>query len=486
VPILDPSVGVLAIGVVYDGPAEAGKTTSLRALSRSLRRSLLTPEEARGRTVFFDWMEYVGGRFDGHEIRCQIMSVPGQEVWAERRERLLDLADVVVCVGDTSAAGWPDSLAWLRRLRAQLEKRPTPPVGIVFQANKRDLPDAVPLDEMRAQLGQPGWGIAIVESVAPDGSGIREAFVLGVRLAVDRVRELQKEGRLAMGQPRFHDADELLEHVRGKAAREPELPLASALASVAERVGESAPRAGDPPRSPGAHAPSGLIWPPVEGRLILHEAANEDLRPFRAGHGDWFAGMGRGWRFRSAADAVYRDVDEGQAALLVWARQHAACLTLLSSRRCVVLAETGDGRWRLWQVVRTQRSLRETLPRHLTGVSPERALERLAEAARLVLEVDAQSRELGVPLRCTLDTVGKTDGTAPVYVGFMAAPGDAEVPAGATPDELGSELAVLARSAAGNVAGAGAWLTAISAAAESFRFTGGETVLRSVGGALVP
>src|SRR5262249_2624696 len=151
---LDEKRGLVAIGVVYDGPPRAGKTTSVRALATMLGRQARTPEEADGRTVYFDWMVYVGGSFDDRQIRCQAMTVPGQGGGWERRQRLVDLADVVIFVGDTSPEGWPDSLERLGSLRAVLDARRGPPVAVVFQANKRDIEGAIPVEAMRSELGK--------------------------------------------------------------------------------------------------------------------------------------------------------------------------------------------------------------------------------------------------------------------------------------------------------------------------------------------
>src|SRR3954470_24230341 len=95
--LIDNDAGEIVIRLVYDGPPEAGKTTSLRALAGSLAQPAYTPaEDADGRTLWFDWMEYVGGRFEGCQIRCQIVSVPGQRTLSSRRRRIIESADVVV------------------------------------------------------------------------------------------------------------------------------------------------------------------------------------------------------------------------------------------------------------------------------------------------------------------------------------------------------------------------------------------------------
>ena len=95
---LDPRDQTVVISIVYDGPPEAGKTTSVRALARGFGREVYTPEERNGRTVYFDLLEHTGGLFDGSPIRCEIASIPGQRRWTRRRRHFLDRADTVVFV----------------------------------------------------------------------------------------------------------------------------------------------------------------------------------------------------------------------------------------------------------------------------------------------------------------------------------------------------------------------------------------------------
>src|SRR5262249_60432522 len=116
--VLDTTENEIVLRVVYDGPPESGRRTSLRALAGSLVQTLVTPEEdPNGRTLWFDWMEYVGGRFEGSQIRCQIVSVPGQRELDARRRRLLEGADAVVSVVDTAPGGLARSAQYVREIR---------------------------------------------------------------------------------------------------------------------------------------------------------------------------------------------------------------------------------------------------------------------------------------------------------------------------------------------------------------------------------
>lgn len=170
--------------------------------------------------------------------------------------------------------------------------------------------------------------------------------------------------------------------------------------------------------APDASVPSGAIWPPVEGRAILCEVAQHPLVPRRLSSGDWAAGLGSGWRVVSSKDAVYPGLDQGRTALLQWARLHVQSLPLISPRRCVALADAGDGTWRLWQIVHAEDSLRELAGQALREPTAELVVMRLCHAAQLLLEADRKLAGSPCALSCNLDSVGVVEGAA-VYIGLM-------------------------------------------------------------------
>jgi hypothetical protein len=432
--ILHQQDRAIILRIVYDGPPEAGKTTSVKALARGFGREVYTPEERQGRTVYFDWLEHIGGRFDGAPIRCQIVSVPGQDCWRERRLHLLEQADVVVFVGDTSVAAWPATLERLQDLRGVLDRREGPPVGLVLQANHRDAPDAVPLATVRREVDS--TRIAAIESIAIDGTGVREAFVFAVRLALDRVREEQRAGPL--GQTAVDLAgDGLLRELRElEAGTKP--PLSEPLDGT--RIDEAAPlvpapsgirdqKANLPQRLPSHDVPSGLVWPPVEGRIFLREVSKAPVFSKLAPNGDHQGTFGTGYRAHSAVDAVFDELEEGRAMLVAWARAHGSAQALLSRGRCIVLAATGDGRFRLWQIVREEPSIRQLFIGDGENLAPRLAARQLATASRLMGEAQAACARQSLALPCTFDTIGVSESGQPIYVGdvaFSAANSDAQ------------------------------------------------------------
>jgi signal recognition particle receptor subunit beta len=469
VAILDREREVIVIRVVYDGPPESGKTTSLRALAGSLGQTLHSPAEEYGRTLYFDWMDYTAGRFEGYKIRCQIVSVPGQRELSQRRWRLIKEADVVVFVGDSTSTRTVESLESLRELTRFLERTAAPPVGVIFQANKRDLANALPMDELRKLVcaGRPSVGV--VESIAADGTGIREAFVFAVRLALDRVREQLQSRTLSFGQPEIDSSADLLERLRAREQNAPSSEVSgvheiqgiqelSAPTLIRQVIAENeVDRSSTPwrdvsvavgeeerPRSPDPSAPSGSIWPPVEGRVILQEAASTRMTTHRLRGGGWTAGLGHGWRIFSGANSVFSDVEAGRETLVRVARLHVACKGLLSINRCIVLASTGQGSWRLWQIVRAERPLRERF-NDIERCSTAEAAARILEVATSLCEIGARIQSAPCNLPCTLDTVGYGD-QGPVYVGLMPMePRDG--PSADVSYAIGSQLGSIVRSA---------------------------------------
>ncbi|MBL8944712.1 MAG: hypothetical protein JNK45_16245 [Myxococcales bacterium] len=126
---------------------------------------------------------------------------------------------------------------------------------------------------------------------------------------------------------------------------------------------------------------------------------------------------------------MFDSLDEGRERLIECARAHASAQALLSRQRCIALAETGDGRWRLWQVVLAQTSLRE-LVLDAAGSSDAAALvQRLGTVSRVLAEASVASASLPMRLPCTLDTIGVTDVGRPVYVGQLPSLGSDDVDA---------------------------------------------------------
>ena len=117
----DPIRGCYVVRVVYDGPGYAGKTTNLERVCDlvpvSRRSEMYTPASLKGRTMFFDWLEIDGPTQGGQSLKFQLITVPGQIERNYRRKPLIEMADVVVFVCDSSPANVPDTIRTFARLR---------------------------------------------------------------------------------------------------------------------------------------------------------------------------------------------------------------------------------------------------------------------------------------------------------------------------------------------------------------------------------
>jgi signal recognition particle receptor subunit beta len=444
-PFFDSERQVLVVRVVYDGPPMSGKTTTLRSLAQRLGSAeVSSPAEANGRTTFFDWTEYVGGLYEGRQIRCQIVSVPGQNELRHRRAFLLKSADAIVFVADTRASELQRSMAMLAELTPQCRAQ-QPPVGIVFQANKRDAVDALPMPALRRMLGEIGPTV-LVETVASDGDGVREAFVLSVRLALDRVRPMTLSGA-SEGPPPPAGPTQLLEEMlrleRGSSPPGADAsPEAAGLLAQLSQPSVAAATA-TPAFVPGTEServfvpnmmmPSGRIWPPVDGRALLHEVTALGLEPMRTSGGDWWA-AGGGWWVHSAANAIFDDPDLARRQLIDCARVHGMLANHLSSGRILILADAGARRQRIWQMVRVEPTLHDRLRGALAAPATEFA-EMLYLGGAHLIEARARLVSAGVALACTLETIGGEIARRPLFVGLM--PLEPRVP---LPDRNDAEL----------------------------------------------
>src|SRR5688572_506568 len=162
--------------VVYYGPGMSGKTTNLEIVHQrapSNNRGDLTSISTDGdRTLFFDFMPLDLGTVAGMRTCFQIYTVPGQVYYNSTRKLVLQGVDGVVFVADSSAAMLEENLESLRNLEQNLNEygKSLATVPHVIQFNKRDLPDAMPIDELSRVLNP--HSAPFYEAVANTGQGV--------------------------------------------------------------------------------------------------------------------------------------------------------------------------------------------------------------------------------------------------------------------------------------------------------------------------
>ena len=162
--------------IVYYGPGLSGKTTNLEIVHKKAPESNkgeLTSIATEGdRTLFFDFMPLDLGTIAGMRTRFQLYTVPGQVYYNSTRKLVLQGVDGIVFVADSSAAKMEENLESLENLKNNLAEygKDIRELPLVLQWNKRDLPDALPVEELDAKLN--AWGVPCFEAVAITGEGV--------------------------------------------------------------------------------------------------------------------------------------------------------------------------------------------------------------------------------------------------------------------------------------------------------------------------
>jgi signal recognition particle receptor subunit beta len=179
--------------LVYYGPGLCGKTTNLQYIYNKTKAdakgkmiSLATETE---RTLFFDFLPLSLGEIRGFKTRFHLYTVPGQVFYDASRKLILKGVDGVCFVADSQLERMEANIESLDNLRFNLEEQgyDLDKLPYVIQYNKRDLPSAVPLDELRATLNTNN--VPEFEASAVTGEGVFDTLKA---LAKQVLTELRK------------------------------------------------------------------------------------------------------------------------------------------------------------------------------------------------------------------------------------------------------------------------------------------------------
>ncbi|ADR37097.1 MULTISPECIES: ADP-ribosylation factor-like protein [Oceanithermus] len=165
--------------IVYYGPGLSGKTTNLRWVYQTVPEgrkgemvSLATEDE---RTLFFDFLPVDLGEVKGFKTRFHLYTVPGQVFYNASRKLILRGVDGIVFVADSASNRLRANAESMRNLRENLAEYglSLEHIPMVLQINKRDLPDALPVDMIQAVI-DPEGRFPTFEAVATEGKGVFE------------------------------------------------------------------------------------------------------------------------------------------------------------------------------------------------------------------------------------------------------------------------------------------------------------------------
>jgi hypothetical protein len=166
--------------VVYYGPALSGKTTNLEQIYERMpsdsKGKMVSMKTRTDRTLFFDFLPLELGDINGYRTRMLLYTVPGQVYYNATRKLVLKGADAVVFVADSAASKLAENIESLRNLEENLNELSLTldTMPWVIQYNKRDLPDAAPVDTLDSELNL--LRVPSFEAIATQGIGVYETF----------------------------------------------------------------------------------------------------------------------------------------------------------------------------------------------------------------------------------------------------------------------------------------------------------------------
>jgi len=166
--------------LVYYGPGLGGKTANLQWIydktGNQQKGKMISLATETDRTLFFDFLPLDLGTVRGFKTRFHLYTVPGQVFYEASRKLILKGADGVVFVADSQEERLDANFETLENLREHLKEHGLAfeTIPYVLQLNKRDLPNALPVEELKKQLQSKGE--PVLEAIAVQGVGIFETL----------------------------------------------------------------------------------------------------------------------------------------------------------------------------------------------------------------------------------------------------------------------------------------------------------------------
>jgi signal recognition particle receptor subunit beta len=182
--------------IVYYGPGLCGKTTNLQYIynktNPDLKGKMISLATETERTLFFDFLPLALGQIRGFKTRFHLYTVPGQVFYDASRKLILKGVDGVVFVADSQIERMEANVESLENLRVNLKEQgyELDKVPYVVQYNKRDLPNAAPLEEMRRLLNP--TAVTDFEACATTGQGVFETLKAVAKGVLTDLKKLGK------------------------------------------------------------------------------------------------------------------------------------------------------------------------------------------------------------------------------------------------------------------------------------------------------
>ncbi|MCD6570568.1 MAG: GTPase domain-containing protein [Deltaproteobacteria bacterium] len=179
--------------IVYYGPSLCGKTTNLQYIYTSIKPEqkgkLVSLATEADRTLFFDFLPVEIANIRGFKTRFHFYTVPGQVYYNSTRRAVLTGVDGLVFVADSQRDKMEENTESLANLEENLNYygKDIKTIPLVFQYNKRDLPDATPIAEMNQILNPDDY--TYFEAVATTGEGVLKTLTKITKMVLSHIEK---------------------------------------------------------------------------------------------------------------------------------------------------------------------------------------------------------------------------------------------------------------------------------------------------------
>lgn len=169
---------LICFKIVYCGSALSGKTTNLKEIHQRLdprgRGELVSMNTTADRTLFFDFLPLEAEIVPGWRTLFQLYTVPGQMIYNATLSLVLQGADGLVFVVDSQADRQRENVQAMQNLEANLRLQGVDlrEMPLVLQYNKRDLPNAAPLEYLEFLFNNGTERRAAFEAEAANGRNV--------------------------------------------------------------------------------------------------------------------------------------------------------------------------------------------------------------------------------------------------------------------------------------------------------------------------
>ena len=193
--IINRATKELQLKIVYYGPAKSGKTTNLEQVhanvqvpDSSQKGKMTSLATSSDRTLFFDFFPLEATTIKGFKTKFSLFTVPGQVIYNATRQIVLRGVDGIVFVADSQYDKMAENIETfghmvdnLKSLNLNLEDIP-----YVIQYNKRDTPDAAPVEYLEYVLNNRDIHVPYFEGVASKTEGVFETLNMITKMLIHK------------------------------------------------------------------------------------------------------------------------------------------------------------------------------------------------------------------------------------------------------------------------------------------------------------